>query len=166
MRCRRVSKYALQLLPGTRTAGPSCSPQSRHCVSAGSKLVSQVVALDMFLMVICWRMSATSAGSSGMCSTNSCTTRTELAHALWLDTSAKVKTCKMCYTGTGALLLSQCNEAFTYTITDAAYHWCQVVAVCQGGVIALSFCHHHCLQAIWNSIKIEKTIALCACNTK
>ena len=97
MRCRRVSKYALQLLPGTQTAGPSCSPQSRHCVSAGSKLVSQVVALDMFLMVICWRMSATSAGSSGMCSTNSCTTRTELAHALWLDTSAKVKTCKMCY---------------------------------------------------------------------
>jgi len=44
MSCRRVSKYALQLLPGTHTAGLSCPPPSRHCVSAGSKVVSQGIA--------------------------------------------------------------------------------------------------------------------------
>ena len=72
-------------IPGTHTTGPSCSRQSSHCVSAGSKLVSQVVALDMSLKVILFRMSATSAVSSGipsMCSTKFSTTRSVLAHAL------------------------------------------------------------------------------------
>ena len=54
--------------------GPSCSPHSRHCVSAGSKLVSQVVELDMVSFWDCQQLlQKLHAGSSGMCSTKSCT---------------------------------------------------------------------------------------------
>ena len=63
-----------------------------------------------------------------------------------------------------ALVFIQKTFCDLYYYKCCIYHWCQVVAVCQSGVIALIllFCHHHCLKAIWNSIKIGETIALCA----
>ena len=49
----------------------------------GSKLVSQAVASDIFLPVIFWRMSLTSAGSSGIFLEKSCTNCTVLTNAFW-----------------------------------------------------------------------------------